>query len=125
MVPHENPSVAARAAGNIPSSRNLAIAGVTVYGGVTAVRAVQDTKNSIGRGIQAIPSGVAELAREATAAAAAAATGIGDGPEAAYNAMLAEIHQLEAGVKSRASSFSESGAIHIYNIIICVHSFIP
>ena len=33
------------------------------------------------------------------------------GPEAAYNAMLAEVHELEAGVKSRASSLTGSGAM--------------
>ena len=115
-LPHESPSVATHVAGpierNLPTLRNIGITAGAGYATYTGVNALNDMRKKMqelpGKALEATEKGVENLGLKMAQLVPSDFT---HGPEAAYNAMLAEVHELEAGVKSRASSLTGSGAM--------------
>ena len=127
----EVPTVPDKVPGRIEAGGSLLTKGATgtviVYGGVQAVDRFNRTADAVGKTITGLP----EKAFEATQAAAAAALAAAEkaaqlaahaahGPEAAYNAMLAEIHELEAGAKRGVSSVTGSGSLSTALAVVTV-----
>ena len=127
----EVPTVPDKVPGRIEAGGSLltkgATATVVVYGGIQAVDRFNRTADAVGKTITGLP----EKAFEATQAAAAAALAAAEkaaqlaahaahGPEAAYNAMLAEIHELEAGAKRGVSSVTGSGSLSTALAVVTV-----
>lgn len=104
-------------------SKSLAGAGVIGYGGYEAVQAMQKTRDEVSRGGAAVVDGIGNVAQKTADAALAAANKAAElaahaaeGPEAAYQAMLAQLHELEAGAKRVTGSGSLSTAIAVVSV---------
>ena len=122
----------------LPGARTLGTTGVAVYAGVQAVDRFNRTADAVGDGAKeaakaalAVPEKALEAAQAALAAsyaaaekaalaAAAAAGHATEGPEAMYKAMLAEIHELEAGAKRGVSSVTGSGQLSTALAVVTV-----
>ena len=104
-------------------SKSLAGAGVIGYGGYEAVQRFNSTADAVvqlpGKALDAAERAAAATAAAALAAAekaAAVAAHAAEGPEAAYQAMLAQLHELEAGAKRVTGSGSLSTAIAVVSV---------
>lgn len=103
--------------------RAAATAGVIGYGGYEGVQRLNSTADAVvqlpGKALDAAERAAAATGAAALAAAekaAAVAAHAAEGPEAAYQAMLAQLHELEAGAKRVTGSGSLSTAIAVVSV---------
>ena len=104
-----------------------ATASVIVYSGFQGVNALMSAKEQLSKlpekaldATMAAAAASLAAAEKVAAAAAAAAGHAAEGPEAAYKAMLAEIHELEAGAKRGVSSVTGSGSLSTALAVVTV-----